>query len=1221
MGASPVPAGLSLYRGQADNGIGEPGADILRGEQYIAADPALAGDADLLRAVRDWLTLDSTPADHGRVNGRLTGWASFPFGPHTVVVRLGNAEKYGGRDAYFAHARVWQTVALPADIDPGLYIGMDQCFAETAAAISERAQDALPSPSPAPMEPILARKDLACSLIAHLFHAMLSSVPLIVAVPIAEFGATSTLPRLIAFARGALPARLRQRCRIRIFTRSPQRLLDPTNGPGGVDLLVIPNDQTVRDALTAAGRTALLLDEYGERHQGSAPTEGALYYAGNLFDSAQRFPLLLTVFTNRFDALWPDDGMPPTAVQTDWIPLSYNLTVAMAGSETQRGSLFANYLLAQARANPKVPWSALIRSEDWARFPREHLIRFILRADDDLSPGERQLQELLATLFQQRGESLDSGLSVWWNPTDQSKRRRLLELCETEPPLISPAASAVLTAPLSINELAASGAPITGALRAEYQQGQLGSRQRDANRLLALLDQPGLFALLDRATRDGILSAPWQGGDFSNLPVDQAIALVRQLVRAAEDPPRIADPRLIPRLLERLCREPAALEAIADDLRNAVYRIDIPKSPLHYLDMADALLKARPGSADELLSRFWEATDGLAKVDDARGVLTAIIGGRWSVFGAGDLLSKTDCSLNVTATAGTAAALLESPAVAERISGDDLMVLGAMLPANAERGIAAYHARVDALMHSEPQATTARLIQYGAWLAWRRHADQRLGAEERHQHAMDWLTSRVLAAYRAASTPRLPPQWDTSTKTNQRLPQNQQIVDLTMETWEQVVADLGLLGYSDINLLTTDETHWPWIHPFNGQQVGAIAARCVDLDALALLTQRVSSQLQLSQARLVADLWKLWQQTPQCEDWSGEPLSWLLGDTQAPPLDLDAAERLVKSSNDYRPNARKALVGAIIAALTTDPEGAITAIDAFHGWSHGDLLEALRRLLLESPLGAGLLARIEVGLEQALQAPTHARSTDPRVTPEIEERVRGFYEDGYRAIAELLFPGLSAREAERRWPDQVITALADPEPGDSAFAVLREQVRAAAQSQPCSVSDHPLTTLLIQINRLPLAYQAKLRERGWQHLRSVVEQDEHYFSRAELPNEGSVLPLFQLAITLQPDGPAQTGQLAQCFMTLPIAHRLRKHERWWLALFASVLDQTDPGFSKRDPPTETRLRWAEQTRGAALGLIYSQSADLSKDERNKFDAAWRRLNIPGIWNPDGVIDL
>jgi hypothetical protein len=1199
-----VPVGLSLYRGQADQGIGEPGGGIRRGEQYIAADPVLANDAELLRVVRDWLTLDSTPADHGRADGHLAGWATFPLGPYTFVVRLGSAGKYSGRDAYFTHARVWRTSTLPADIDPGLYMGVDRCFAESAPEIGDFSHAELPAPSPAPLEPVLARKDLCISLIAHLFHALQTGVPLIVAVPIAAFAATSTWPRQIAFARGVLPARLRRRCRIRIFSRSPQRLLDRGTGPGGADLLLIPNDLTVRDALAAAGQTALLLDEYGERQQGTAPSDEMLAYAANLLDSVQRFPERLTAFTNRFDAFWPDDGKPPTTVQTDWVALTYNLSVAMAGSEAQRGSLFANYLLGLARSRP-VPWSALVRPEEWALFPREHLIRFILRADDDLSPGERQLQAHLAGVLQQHGENLDAGLSPWWNPADPAKRRRLLELCQSDPPMLSPAASAALTMNLAIDELAASGAPITGALRAEYRQGQLGRRERDAERLLALLDHPGLIELLDEAGRDGVLPAPWQDGDLAAIPGPQTIALARHLLRGSDAP---SPSPLLPRLLARLRQEPNGLEAIADDLRNAVYRLDVPRYPERYLDLADALLDARPGSAEELRGRLWDATNRLATLEDPKPFLMQIVSGRWSTLGSKHLLDP-DGSLIVAATDASAVVLLECPTIVERLRRADLMALGALLPAAAHRAVGAYLARVDALMEAEPKATTARLIEFGAWLAWRRHAAHRLGADARHRCAMEWLTSPVLAAFRTASAAELPPQWGTPGETNERRPD----IDPTMETWAQVMDDLRPLGYGDIDRLTKGETHCPWLHPFQVHQVGTVAAKCADLDALALLVQRASEQLHAAQARLAE--WS-WQRAPQQAAWPGNPLGWLLRDPQAAPLDLATANRLVEATAAYRESAHQARVAAVIAALETEPRSAIAAIDAAGGWSHPEFLHGVRRLLLRAAPQGDVLKQIERGLAQGGEAAGRAPATTPAQSGEADEAARAFLRAGYPAIAELLSPGLSAREAERRWPEDVIDALLDPATGDAALDALRRRVRHAVQH--CRASDHPLTMVLARINRLPDQRRAELRKCGWQHLRAVVERDDGFLSWAELPNGALVLPLFHLAISLLPEGAGQAGQLARYLMSAPVSGRLRKHRRWWLALLASVLDQTDPGYAERGEATGLRLRPSAQTRSAAIGLIYAGSADLGDDEIQKFDAAWQRLNMAGLWSPYGA---
>ena len=218
-----IPTSLNVYRGQADHGIGEAGTAIKRGEQFLAADEPLRSDPELLRAIRDWLTLDATPGDVGRLQAPLEGWSCFPIGPYYVVCRLRTAGKYDRRDAYLAHGRAWPLAAFAADFDPGLYLGQGAAFLDQAPTAATRACPAPPGidlPDPTP-----AGRDLAVSLLAHLFHGMVTGWPVIMAVPVLDFAAGTPLVRTIAGARGALPGRLRRRCRIRIFSRDPQRFL------------------------------------------------------------------------------------------------------------------------------------------------------------------------------------------------------------------------------------------------------------------------------------------------------------------------------------------------------------------------------------------------------------------------------------------------------------------------------------------------------------------------------------------------------------------------------------------------------------------------------------------------------------------------------------------------------------------------------------------------------------------------------------------------------------------------------------------------------------------------------------------------------------------------------------------------------------------------------------------------------------------------------------
>ncbi|WP_295383989.1 hypothetical protein [uncultured Thiodictyon sp.] len=822
-----IPPSYSICRGQADQGIGEAGAPIKRGEQYLAADAPLLADPELLRTIRQWLTLDASPGDYGRLQERLTGWSCFPAGPYYFVVRLTAAGKYDRRDAYFAHARAWPLTACTGGFDPGLYLGQDAAFLSQAGPDGGAHLDPTP---PSGLAPTLADKDLAISLIAHLFHGMATGWPVILGVPLTQFVTGSPLAQIVAFARGALPQRLRRRCRVRCFSRAPDSFL----GAGATaDLLVIPQE-LCGAALSAVKRHAVLLDASGERRDGPAPAAGLSDYARAVIEGAQRFPTHLTAFGERFDRLWADPGDLPGPELTDWVTLTYNLAVALAGTAAHCGSLFANFLLAQARANPQVPWAALIPPPDWARFPPDHLIRFILRADEDLSAGERRLQDALIAAFQQRGATLDAGLSAWWNPSDGAKRRRLLELCERSPPLLCATRSAALTGPLAIADLAATGGPLAGALRAEYQAGTLGIRQGEAAFLLDWLDQPGLFELLLEAGAAGVLTPPWQCGDLAALNVPQATTLARQLLR---HPPALADQA--PQLFARLGAAPAGLEAIAQDLEGALGRLDPATHPLLYLDLAAPLARTRPQEAGALRARFWSATAGLAKVPDPAGLLAQLLAGRWDLLDADALFDAQGC-LHVRPTPPLAALLLQQEAIGRRLLGRDLIALGALLPEGAGAAIAAYQRRLQTLMEQTPQQTTAQLLQAGAWLAWRRHAAPTLDAPTRHRLALAWIASPALTPLREDQARGRPPQWRLERPHGPQDALHEPLVDVTRETWRQILADLDTLTADEVRLLTQPDTHWPWVHPFQADQVQDLAAHCADPDDRALLVAQLA---------------------------------------------------------------------------------------------------------------------------------------------------------------------------------------------------------------------------------------------------------------------------------------------------------------------------------------------------------------------------------------------
>ncbi len=707
---------LDLCRGRADHGIGAP--DLPGGGQYLAADPPLAADPALLHAVRHWLTLDAAPGDPGRAGGSLTGWACFPAGPWTLVARLTTTRRPDGRDdlsnhAWFAHARVWPRDADTADFDPGGCLGDDRAFLAAPPVVVE--PRSTPGFDGAGRAAETADTALAVSLIAHLFQGLLDGLPVILAVPLSAFAVGTPLAATIALARGCLPRRLRRRCRLRVFTRDPARFLVPGGGAendsrcstwptlevGPADLLVIPEDLAAT-ALAAVRRRALLLDARGERQDGPAPAPGLFDYARAAVASARRLPAHLARFGARFDTLWGDPRRPPDPDLTDWTALTYYLAAALAEGADGCGQLLNGYLLPQARAHPHLPWARLIAPADWADFPREPLIRLLLRADEDLSPGEQALQRALEDAFRHLGARVDAGLAAWWNPADPARVRRLLALADGTPPLVSAPACAGLTAGLPIGVLADSGGPLAGALRAELATGVIGRRRGGAAGLLTALERPGV----------------------------------------------------------------------------------------------------------------------------------------------GEVLSA----------AGLAAPLLEADDRAGRLGCAELLRLGSALPADADAALAAWARRLDTLMDQDPAGTTAQLIRHGAWLPWRRRAESGLEPQlgprmeprpepqpepgQRHRLAMTWLTSPALAALRGAGARTRPPQWqppDTAAR-DDRAPIPAPPVDVTRETWDQVMSDLGPLEPAEARTLCEPPTHWPWLHPHQADQLRDLTARCRDPASAALFT-------------------------------------------------------------------------------------------------------------------------------------------------------------------------------------------------------------------------------------------------------------------------------------------------------------------------------------------------------------------------------------------------
>ena len=388
-----LPASRSLYRGYSREGFGEgPGKPVSRGEQYLRySDPELAQDGSLLEELQPWLSFDLDPGDQA-LESRIEGWACLPCKDHQVVARMVAAQdEETGPGRYFSHGRLWRVEACSPDFDPGACLGHQHAFDVTPPRnLGTEVMESMPAM--VRRRQIQAERQVAAGLLGHLFQAMVARYPLIVAVPLADFRGGGTLQALICLARAGLPAALRRRCRIRVYTRQPRLFLDQL----AADLVVIP-EGIAAEALESS-RMPLLLDRQGRERTGRrALARGVQEYAKKTVARALSLPVGLPVFGERYQESL-GAGLP-TARDARWVPVIYNLAYAMAeapSAERREGLL--THLIRQAEilgastGGDASPWRRLIGHEEWSLFPHDELFSFIFTDPESLEAGARELR-------------------------------------------------------------------------------------------------------------------------------------------------------------------------------------------------------------------------------------------------------------------------------------------------------------------------------------------------------------------------------------------------------------------------------------------------------------------------------------------------------------------------------------------------------------------------------------------------------------------------------------------------------------------------------------------------------------------------------------------------------------------------------------------------------------------------------------------------------------
>lgn len=1071
-----APASLSVYRGQSRRGIGEgPGKPIAHGEQYLAVSQKLALDGDLLGAIRHWMTLDSDPADHQRLQDRLESWSCFGVRNFRYVVRLTPAGNYDRRAAYFSHGRVWSLDQLDAGCDPGLHLGRSEMF-EQPWRDDDQGQRVAKELFPELVRPrqIADETQTAARFLAHLYQSCLRSRPLIIAAPISAFEAGSSLHALVSFARGALPRDLRDRCDVRIYTRTPDLFL----GQLKARLVVVPED--VAGSALGVRRDASLLDREGNPLAGGVPELAALAYADAVLERAIKIPEGLALFSRRFQSRRSGNGLPD-AEDVRTVQITYNLGVALAGTDEERSDFLRGYLpkIAQ-KLGPGVSWERLLEPAEWRTFPQSAVFDLILRdCSEEQHAPVRELQKAAEDAAARLGWKVDPLLGAWWNPDDDQKLKRLLSLIQGSS-LISEAAAAERTSEARLPRIA-KGAPaaLAGVLAAELSQGYLSRRAGEAETLGELAARPEVFDVLRRAVETKALGPEWARVSLSRFQGETLIELAKrflQIDRFFEEDLWGEIPGLLFEALRRLERLPPVLAAL---LVRTGKGLDLGSQLSTWLRLTGLLESASdPGTLDELLA--WLDDSALTKL------------------------------------------------VPQRVEPENLQKVFHLL---------------DRRMSNDPGQTTRVLVQAGWWSAWRWAS--KLPNPQLEAAAIAWMNvpgwSKREAMYEA---------WQIALSD---LPK-----DLSEEQMGRICSGNGALR------------PWPWIPPFEEDQVKALIDRAANLEALARLAVALRADSFLfpkgSNRPSLLGRSRFKSHLPE------EALDWLTDPKCISPiLDLQQSSYLFRNAGARSQGARRARIYSIANSLRPGQvETALRSADDSDLWREPDLIVQLaNRMSKDRALAESHGSKIH---EHVLRA-----GVEQMLINELAQLGLGYEAGRLRSLAPVVL-ATNAKSEPKTLAGAILRALVEARDDDPCWDDLARQPSLVQEA----VNGHPLSEVAANIRyagRGPLGYRA------WETFAKASARRGALLSYQ--PGR-SILPALELAASLLEEG--SLGNAALLVIFAKGSRGFLREAHWWRALLRSLRNWSRwEGIQSADDRSDT-----------AVALIVSSLDELDNTEKEAF---------------------
>ncbi len=1168
---------LEVVRGFAETGIGEPSeAASPAGERYLWADPELRRDAALLAAIRPWMELD--PELRATEVEDLEAWSCFAERELVFVARAVAAGGFGGAAAYFAHGRAWPAEALDGGrLDYGAHLGRPEVFDRPWRA--EKPAEPAPLPQPAMVRCQQVRSEIAAAgrLLAHLYQALVQGYPLVIAAPLSDFVSGRPLPALVSFARAALPLSQKKDCRIRVLTRQPELFLNQLRA----QLVAVPEDVAGR-ALKACPE-ATLLDRSGELRRGSKVSAEVQEYAQAVVRRAVKLPQGLLGFSRRISTHLPTG--PPLRRVNRSIKIVFNLAFAF-DTGSGAGDLLSSFLLPAANEEvDRLPWRELVRSFEWHHFPTPAVAAALL--EEARTAGARELREALASLIKDRGLWLDDDVVAWWSAEDPQRLRILAELLGRG--LITRRCAAECSTQVPAPRLA----EVDGSslfLQAELTVGILRRRAAEAEALALLTDRAGVLGVLGEATIIGELDlawARWIVGDVKDPQHRQRrFRFARHYLREAEAP---AWRELLGGLLASLRDDPEAPGELLPALLELASRLDPTVDLTTFLRLLE--LAARLGHPDpEALAASSLARLGSLEPEDRRRLVDTALD-TTSISLTLDTLVTDGGELCWPWLAHEAAPLLASEALRRLLALRTLLDLGDRPEARGElRSVAG---ELDRRQGAAVRETSDELIRAGWWQRWRE--ETQAGKATRRAAALCWLNSGV---WESEAVPR--PQ---------------------LSTWKRVVADLQPDGVSTAEMrrlvagrrgparlpgraapeIASPRSTWPWIPPFQVEQLNDLCSLAGELEALAVLARLIDSDPSVDGPALPAPVFDYALSKSQRFGDRASPLSlrWLAalhepGGAELPDLDLASAGSLLEHAAAHRqrilPGARRALA----AQLSVDPHQALSAADAFSLWDDGAFLQDLADWMggheSAAALGDGVAELLDQRLGKApsrgvLDAPSAVaadlwRHDHPTaalfLAQDADEQARvGQILEGAGGVL------LEGVEDEKCW-----SRLAE-----EIFVYGRRKGGPGARA-------HPLSLLAARVRRADAGASRedarRLAERSFD--RFATAADGYPILLQPDPTPEVPLPALELAAQLLRH---QTlGVVGLRILGLTAARRYTESSVWWRAFLTGL------GVSRSGD-----WSWTQDCRETALALVRQATAELSAGERQAAAGAlgsWER---------------